>query len=396
MSRARPQSRKFSTNSMLANQQSKLHRVQAQSGLFKPSKPFQFIPGSINATSFIFWLYLFSVMRTGIATTQNANPVTDEVITALARSRLAYEKKLPDAAIISGACESIVLEFGILAASNNAFRERAVAVLSQDDFKLVCADESKIAGDFNGAGALFHRKINAIVIAHDDLQQHYISHEMVHAYENRLHAKDGNCFVPYVQGSAESVVPFYPYNDANIKKFEDCMQKGDARVMNLVQLYQKKLAKEVLTQDEEFLLLRAKKGLETTTPMTVNKLVPLNLLQQFKNAGWPETKRIPAQISGQDVYVTKIIIKQDQLVLRYQIVEPIFSIHKSLSGFEANRAKNFFRSKQEELAERIAYSQQCLTRQGRRYLYPELNAFLEEQKKLCLAEKKKDMGKTEL
>jgi hypothetical protein len=396
MSRSRSQSSKLSSNSMLAHQRSKLHRAQEQSGFFKPIKPFQFVPGGVDSTSILFWLYLFSVMRTGFATTQHATTDTDEEIISLARSRFAYEKSLPKDAITNGACESIILEFGILAASNSAFRERAQAVLMQKDFKLVCSDISKVAGEFNGAGALFHRKINAIVIAHDDLQQDYISHEMVHAYEHHLHAKTTNCYVPYEQGSAESVVPFYPYNEANIKKFEDCMDKGDARVMNHVRLYQKKRAKEMLSPGEEFLLLRAKKELERTTLVTVNKLAPLNLLQQFKDAGWPENRRIPAEIGGKDVYVTKIIIKEDQLHLRYQIVEPILSIHNSLLNFQTTRASNEFRGKQEELAERIAYSQQCLTRQGRRYLYPELNAFLTEQKKLCTATKNKGLEKGEL
>ncbi len=399
MSRARHKSSKFSPYSMLANERSKMHRAQQQSGFFKPIKPFKLLPGKFDATSILFWIYFFSVMRTGIAThstTQNSNTPADEEITNLARSRLTYMDRLPPAVIASGICDNIAVEIGILAASNNAFRERAQTVMTKKDFKLVCADLAIIDKASNGAEAVFHERLNAIAVAHEEIPHVYLSHEMIHAHEARLHAEDSNCYIPYVKGSPEAAVPFYPYNEANIKKFEDCMALGDARVENLSRIFKMKMKQEALTQNEEFLLLRAKKELEKTTPASQDMPITIDQLQEIKKQGWPNIKRIQINIGGMEAYVLKVFNKDDVIKLRYQIAEPILSIHAGLTWFEKLRAQGLFRRKQDELAERIAYTQQCLTSQGRRYLYPELNAFLDEQKKLCLPTKNKGISRTEL
>jgi hypothetical protein len=59
------------------------------------------------------------------------------------------------------------------------------------------------------------------------------------------------------------------------------------------------------------------------------------------------------------------------------------AVYYSVNQFNIHKENGLFTSIEQEAAERLAHTFQCLTLQGRKYLYPKADQLLEEQKNLC-------------
>jgi hypothetical protein len=100
-------------------------------------------------------------------------------------------------------------------------------------------------------------------------------------------------------------------------------------------------------------------------------------------------------VNHQPAIVTDIEITATSLKAYCRLEDPVAILSYGLEQYQEGKKNKDFKNEFHALDERIAYGQQCLTRKGRLFLYPELTKFLDEQDQQCRP-KKLGLARTEL
>jgi len=262
--------RRFDKQALFSKQQGYLHQSQKKIGMMKEKPPFVPSTGVINTGSIWFWIFFLNMLAASVAemVPKNDNHKKhgqEKEFTGLVKSRMSYGSGLSEKEMKSGVCDRIATRIGALAAVNDAFRASLQFVLQHRSFNIACATSNALYAIYTGFAA-FIPTSNSVAIAYDMLNNKELAHELIHAAKHAEHTLESNCPIP--AESMLSIVPVYPVTAENIKTFNDCIDLGDQRLYELFNLMLKERKSEKLFNDEKYKLLRAKKELDGTIPVT--------------------------------------------------------------------------------------------------------------------------------
>ncbi len=368
--------------------QRRAHAGQKRAGLLdNQHTAFTFIPGKLNTNSLSFWIVFFGLLQAALGAVPNTNsPVKiDKKVRDLALSRIQYDQDAIDNGSNPAHCKMIADRVGALAATNSDFRENVLGVMSQATFKFVCTDsktlKSYTATDSAMAG--FIAKSNSMLLAIDALRDADLSHEMLHARMAQIHSIASNCYISTDLKNNIPEIPVHPFTQENIKRFEQCMTRGDNRIKELARILAKQRKQQALSQEEIFQLGRANEALQGVL-LDIGSFRQHKLaLNYLEDAGWPK-KPVVMNFMQASIVVHKVDENDRGIIIHGHAETGIDAAMYGINSFHTIKEREPFTLKEIELAERLAYSLQQLDRKARHFLYPELSKLLAQEQQKCL------------
>lgn len=168
------------------------------------------------------------------------------VVQYVALGQLIESKMVIDPLILPGSpeyvhCKNIPSKILQTVKDLPASEERIKRVVRQPEFSVGCSSLKRIK-----EVAFFKPSKKAIYFPAKNIEPVLISHEFIHADYFFRHTQ-----APYeVKDLTDAVLPVYPVNDNNIKKYQAALDKGDKRINDFKELMQKTARKEKLSRSE--------------------------------------------------------------------------------------------------------------------------------------------------
>ncbi len=385
--------KKLSANSShLAYQQRRLHHSQKKAGLHDKISLFTLRLGQYDASHILFWVLLLNAANAALGDrAPNPNEKSDEEVTALAHRAMRYCNTLTQAEKESRVCQGIANRAGVIAGKNDLFRENALVVLKQKNFKLVCTNKKFISSIYSAGSALFSAKLNRIYIAYEDFRDFIFNHEMIHARLHAEHTNASQCYIPVDHATDVSTVPFHPVNDVNVERFLTAMEAGMSFIKHLYWLQGQAFKGENLTAEQMLLLTSARAALKGTLNCHVRSSMSLEFFNQMKRDGWPKVNPLKTTLFEYPILINRAEVTGNGVIVDYESLHPIGSAFMSVLQYEDMKEHYKKRNPQILYSECLAHNLQVLDTHGRQYLFPGLTEFLKEQQDYCRAGKTNEL-----
>lgn len=288
-------------------------------------------------------------------------------------------------------CQDTMKDFAELAKKQTLTKQHLATSLVYKDFKFKCTDPLEIAKktgiEPKEHTATFYAPEEVVYIGDKaKLLPELLNHELIHAYS--FYINQGECRTKYIN---DAHTPVFPVTPENIKKYDDALKQGDARIERFQQLKQMHENGEDLDDTEVDLLNKYLRAAENCIPRTWNQALPSQVLEDYKKLIKTTQKNKKPQpfIINTDVGAIEILnAGQGEEMPTIRHVNPIDTVLHTPGFVKETLDNSVYRNKPDyyKLAEREAHTMQNLSKEGFETFYEEADKLRQKHIAECMDE----------